>query len=399
MEQQRSASDEATILASWCGLVEGSPLPMAVTVGPSHQLVCVNTALEHLLADAPADTFQHKLADVIPRCADDMVTSLLDRVFTRGIAEIVPDLQHTHPHHGTVYWTYAAWPLRVDDGEVVGLALQLRDTTADVMARADSEQARSDLREANERLVYAALQEHEARAAAEDALTVRDQFLSIASHELRTPLTSLMGYAHLLQQGPSGMAFDPKAQRILAAIERQAVRLNTLVGQLLDVARLERRLFSVDQDRLDIVDLVTRVVDDIVAAHADYTITMTHDGMPILMLGDALRLEQVVQNLVGNAVKYSPAGSAVSVRVEQQEGEVVMEVADQGIGIPAEAQAGLFTPFYRAGNGRAIASGFGIGLYVVKEIVTNHGGRITLDSTEGQGSVFRVSLPSGLGGG
>ena len=112
-----------------------------------------------------------------------------------------------------------------------------------------------------------------------------------------------------------------------------------------------------------------------------------------MVLGDAVRLEQVVQNLLGNAVKYSPAGGMISVRVVRQEGEAAVEVADQGIGIPAEAQARLFEPFFRAGNASLASGGFGIGLYVVKQIVAGHGGQIAVASAEGQGSVFRVSLP------
>ena len=116
--------------------------------------------------------------------------------------------------------------------------------------------------------------------------------------------------------------------------------------------------------------------------------------MPVPVFGDPARLEGVVHNLLSNAVKYSPEGGRVEVRVAQQAAEVVLEVRDQGIGIPADAQPQLFEPFYRAGNVSPQSSGFGIGLYVVQEIVARHGGRIEVQSMEGAGSRFRVVLPA-----
>jgi signal transduction histidine kinase len=116
--------------------------------------------------------------------------------------------------------------------------------------------------------------------------------------------------------------------------------------------------------------------------------------MPVLMFGDPARLDEVVHNLLSNAVKYSPEGGRVEVRVAQQGAEVVLEVRDHGIGIPADGQARLFEPFYRAGNVSPQSSGFGIGLYIVQEIVAHHGGRIEVQSMEGAGSRFRVVFPA-----
>jgi signal transduction histidine kinase len=111
------------------------------------------------------------------------------------------------------------------------------------------------------------------------------------------------------------------------------------------------------------------------------------------VVADPSRLEAVLHNLLSNAVKYSPAGSTIRVRVARQDGAAVVEVADEGIGIPAEAQARLFEPFYRAGNVGPTASGFGLGLYIVQEIVQRHGGRVEVESAEGRGTALRVVLP------
>jgi len=394
MKAQPYSTDAAADLARWCTLVEGAQLAMAVTIGSEHRLHCLSPALAHLLEAAPVDLLQRTLVEVVPSSTAGVVASLLDRVFARGIAEVAPDVEYAHPQRGTVYWSYAVWPLSLDDAQRAGLVLQVRDTTADVLARRGDEPFAQELREVNERLVIAGLREQEARAEAEAALAVRDQFLSIAAHELKTPLTALLGYTVMLQQGAFGSAADVKAQRMLGAVHRQATRLNILIGQLLDMSRIEGGQFSIEPHPLDIVAMVTRIVDDVLLTATEHTITLTHGDERVMVVGDAVRLEQVVQNLLGNAVKYSPAGSIVRVRVARQDGEAVVEVADQGIGIPAEAQARLFEPFFRAGNAGPRTSGFGIGLYVVKQIVAGHGGQIAVDSTEGQGSVFRVSLPA-----
>ncbi len=238
--------------------------------------------------------------------------------------------------------------------------------------------------------------EQVARAEAEAALEVRNQFLSIASHELRTPLTPLLGYAGMLRQSMAQTA-DVRQRRLVETIERQANRLNTLIGTLLDVARLQRGQFTLEARPLDLAALTARVVDDfrltLPGEGACHTITLLGPDAALPVVGDASRLEEVLHNLLSNAVKYSPGGGMVRVRVGRQDGEAVLEVADEGIGIPAEAQARLVEPFYRAENVGPRTSGFGLGLYIVGEIVQRHGGRVEVTSTEGQGTALRVVLP------
>ncbi|HEY0607490.1 MAG TPA: chemotaxis protein CheB [Herpetosiphonaceae bacterium] len=242
-----------------------------------------------------------------------------------------------------------------------------------------------------ERLLVA---EHAARLEAEAALTTREQFLSIASHELRTPLTALIGNVYLLPtlaaQGPDQLA------SLSERITRQAHRLNALVDQLLDVSRLQQGQFVIEPQPTDLAALVAEVVDEFritLPEGTTHTVAFQHPDAPILVAGDAPRLEQVLQNLLSNAVKYSPQGGPVHVRVQPTATEVILEVEDRGMGIPSADQARLFEPFYRASNGSRQASGFGVGLYIVHEIVQRHGGRIAVASTEGQGSTFRVTLP------
>ena len=306
----------------------------------------------------------------------------------RLVADAQQVLATLHPVSREVQSTTGCWyilrllPYRTEDDRIEGVVLTFVDITERKQAEAE-----------RERLLQEAEQ---ARREAEQALEVRTQFLTIASHELRTPLTPLLGYTGMLQQSLA-QAGDARQRKLAETIERQVLRLNTLIGTLLDVSRLQRGQFTLERRPLDLAVLTAQVVDDfrltLSPDGAGHRITLVAPEAPVPVLADAHRLEEVLHNLLGNAVKYSPKGGAVRVQVARQDGEAVLEVADEGIGIPAEAQAHLFEPFYRAGNVGLTASGFGLGLYIVHEIVERHGGRVEVESAEGRGTVFRVVLP------
>lgn len=272
-------------------------------------------------------------------------------------------------------------PVRADSGEILGVIAIVQDITERKRGEAE-----------RDRLFQAALA---SREEAEAALYVREQFLSIASHELRTPITSLLGYASMLQTYNPGST--PTTRKMADRIIYQAGRLNELIEQLLDVSRIQRGVFAVDFLPVDLVELVTQSVDNMRAMllpHSKHSIALSVPDEPVMVMGDVYRLEQVVHNLLSNAIKYSPGGGTVSVRVATKGSEVSLEVTDHGIGIPAIATAQVLEPFYRATNTGNGISGFGIGLYVVGEIVKHHHGRIEVESVEGKGSTFRVILPA-----
>lgn len=230
---------------------------------------------------------------------------------------------------------------------------------------------------------------------AQSAIRLRDTFLSVASHELKTPLTSLFGQAQLLQrrvgrEGPLG----ERDQRAVAVIVEQARRLNKLVGALLDVSRIEQGQLSIERETLDLCALVQRIVTEAQSTDAQREIVYEDPGDPLLVAGDALRLEQALQNLIQNALKYSSPGTPIHVRVARRGERADASVIDQGIGIPQDALPRLFQRFFRAANAEALhISGMGVGLYVVREIVALHGGEVLVETSEGRGSAFTVSLP------
>ena len=230
---------------------------------------------------------------------------------------------------------------------------------------------------------------------AQEAVRMRDTFLSVAAHELKTPLTSLLGNAQLmLRRASREGTMNERDQRNVQIITEQARRLNQMILALLDISRIEMGHLTIDRTPVDVGALARRVVDEIQPTLIDHSVICVAPGTALVVEGDEVRLEQVLQNLISNAIKYSPNGGTVHVVVVRHAGQVYVSVADQGIGIPKAAIPNLFRRFYRASNVDAQhISGMGIGLFVVKEIVTFHGGEVAVESAEGQGSTFTVRLP------
>ena len=236
--------------------------------------------------------------------------------------------------------------------------------------------------------------EHEARAKAEQALKIRDLFLSVASHELKTPITTIMGYAQaMLRRARREHTLSERDLRTVTTIEQQARRIQKLIDSLLDISRIEAGKFVVQREPVNVCILVQHLVENIQdSLEKKNVLQLDCVEEPLVVAGDALRLEQVLYNLIGNALKYSPEAGTISVRVERAYQQARISITDQGIGIPQAAQVHLFEQFYRAENTEAM-SGMGIGLYVAKEIVALHNGTIEVVSQEGTGSTFTVCLP------
>lgn len=236
--------------------------------------------------------------------------------------------------------------------------------------------------------------ERVAREQAQDAIRVRDEFLSVASHELRTPLTSLQAYAQLaIRRGQrTGTLDQEQTGRALDEIYRQAQRLNTLISQLLDISRIQAGHLVLEPQLVDLVPLVEQIVTAARAGAGDRAIEL-HLPDRLIVMVDGLRLEQVVTNLVDNAVKYSPPGAPVEVSAGQSDRETVeITVRDYGSGIPVDRRAAIFQRFYRA-HADTYQSGLGLGLYISQQIVDLHGGTISAEFPEDGGSRFVVRLP------
>ena len=233
---------------------------------------------------------------------------------------------------------------------------------------------------------------------AQAAVHLRDEFLSVAAHELKTPVTSVLGYSQVLgRRAARDPALGERNRHAVQVIEAQAERLSRLISSLLEVSRLATGHFHVELEPLDLAALLRRIGEEVRPTLEGHKLELTLPDHPVMIDGDALRLEQMLQNLIQNAIKYSPEGGPISLRLEQEETRAAIAVVDQGVGIPETALAQLFQRFFRAANSaQAHTAGMGIGLYVVHEIVTRHGGTVEVTSEEGHGSTFTVRLPLSL---
>ena len=239
-------------------------------------------------------------------------------------------------------------------------------------------------------------EEQRARADAEAAVRLRDHFISVAAHELRTPLAVLYGQAQLLQRRLQGdvSAQADRNRRSVDVIVTQAERLNRMINALLDIGRIDQGRLSLDRIPTDRGALAQPVVADVRPTLARHTLVIEEPDAPLIVNADPARLEQVLHNLVSNAVKFSPSGGTVRIVLAREDQQARLSVIDEGIGIPAVAQPHIFDRFYRAPNAERLSmSGTGLGLFMVKQIVTLHGGMVAVDSHEGAGSAFTIWLP------
>ncbi|MGB8347742.1 MAG: HAMP domain-containing sensor histidine kinase [Ktedonobacteraceae bacterium] len=318
---------------------------------------------------------------------------------------------------GCVYLIFIspAWTLKsLDEQEVVTL-ITLVAVTAFVLALVQMARQRRSVAErdlahfaalyrvalANDRLYRAEqkqtlFSERQAHAKAE---RLKDEFISIATHELRNPMAVLKGFTHMLivqSESGEGIPLDDWQKEALQDIDQATTRLVELTDDLLDVTRLQTGQLAFHQKPIDLVSLTRRSIARLQNTTERHHITLTTGEEPIISHIDQQRIEQVLTNIINNAIKYSPAGGAIKVtlRAFAQEQLVQLSVQDHGIGIPAEQQSRIFGRFMRADNARAYGiRGTGLGLFLCRELLERQNGRIWFESREGEGSTFSFSLP------
>jgi PAS domain S-box-containing protein len=256
----------------------------------------------------------------------------------------------------------------------------LRDVTELKLAREQSEVLLEQERAANDKLRQL------------DAM--KDEFVALVSHELRTPLTSIVGYVELLLERESGDITEEQ-ERYLQVVARNSHRLQRLVGDLLFIARYHAGKFEIDRAPIDVGALGRDcVVAALPTAEASGVELVCTAKEPVVMNGDQMRIAQLLDNLVSNALKFTPRGGRVELRASEDGGAIVIEVADTGTGIPAEQLEHLFERFFRTPEAtKQAVQGTGLGLVISRAIVEAHGGEIGVESAEDVGTTFRVTFP------
>jgi signal transduction histidine kinase len=321
-----------------------------------------------VLANAPLQRFAVDLGLPLHGTVAERLGALAERTteparFGKRMQELGRDLQASEDEFeltdsGRVFRGYTA-PISRDDGTVVGRIWTLREVTAD---------------------------RHLER--------LRDAFVASVSHELRTPLTSMTGFLELLADEENGLG--PAGRRYVEVIRRSNTRLQRAVEDLLLLAEIEAERLELRSEPTDLAELAKATVEAARPAAAESGIELLLDVKASLPFeGDAGRLRQVLDNLVSNALKFTPDGGSVVVSARNGEGPLRVEVADTGIGIPQDELGQLFSRFYRASTAtRRAIPGTGVGLVIARAIVEAHAGSISLESTEGAGTRVLVTLPA-----
>lgn len=222
----------------------------------------------------------------------------------------------------------------------------------------------------------------------------KDEFVSMVSHELRGPLTVIKGWISMILEGALG-DLEEKQREYLTISQNNVERLFTLVEDLLTVSRAESGHLDIIPEELSLGRLVEEMATGIAAIAQEREITLNVQVDPDLprIQADPMRIEQVIANLISNALKFTPPGETVSIRIGAKDGGVITEISDTGAGIPASDQDRLFQKFFRSSSGRGKIPGTGLGLAISKAIAEGHGGRVGFTSVEGEGSTFWLWLP------
>ena len=317
--------------------------------------------------------------------ASDAIASAREQGETAEIPELAVPREMLPERAETLYVHFTAQPLRDDGGNVERVLLFATDVTAGVYARRELERAQAARAELLER-------ERAARQAAEVASTAKDEFLATISHELRTPLNAILGWATLARSRPS---LD--IERALGVIERNARAQARIVEDVLDFARMSKGKLELSLHQVALKEVINAALESVrPAAEIKKLLIDVELNLGYPVLGDAERLQQVVWNLVSNAVKYTPVGGRISITASSDADGTRLSIRDSGQGIAPDFLPYIFEPFRQAdGTTTRRHGGLGLGLAIVRQIIDAHGGTIRAESPGlGHGATFIVELPS-----
>lgn len=276
-------------------------------------------------------------------------------------------------------WNLDAYPVRHGTDSVSHVMVLVQETKEKAGTRQRQERETNRLRAKADQLA--------------DLEKAKSEFLHLASHELRGPAAMLRGYLSMIEDGSLG-TLPPKMLPVLPVLKAKAAQINMLANEMVEAARLEDKRLQLKLKRLDLREVVKRSIRNAEPTMTGrHRLTLDDEGVgPLPVLGDVMRLEIIVGNLLDNAIKYSPDGGEIGVRLDRAGERALLSVIDHGIGIEPQDMDRLFVRFSRLAP-RSDVPGTGLGLYLARELARLHGGDIVASSTPRQGSEFILSLP------
>ena len=347
----------------------------------NHQLLYVSPAYEQIWGRSCQDLYTNFSAWIDSIHPDDraLMKSATARCLEHGSVE--EEYRIVRPDGSTRWVRDRGFVIRDASGQPYQLAGVAEDITEQVTLKAERDRM----------LDY----EQAARAEAERANRIKDEFLAVLSHEIRTPLNPILGWSKILQRGNLS---PEKATIALATIERNAQLQVQLIDDLLDVSRILQGKLSLQSSSIDLSRVISAALETIRLAAEAKALNLHIDVAPerYFILGDVIRLQQVVWNLVSNAVKFTPSGGKIQIQVTQVENDVQLQVRDSGKGIHPNFLPHVFD-YFRQEDGSTTRQfgGLGLGLAIVRQIVELHGGMVAVDSPgEGLGATFTIKFPS-----
>jgi signal transduction histidine kinase len=375
-------------------LIARAPHAIAFVDGPSHVLRRVSDDFCRILDTEPGDLLGRPCADVFTDPGDDGLLALLERVRASGAAEAEYEILHGGANGESSAWNCTAWPLGEHSAGNQGLVVELRERPREAAQVQHLREMAEQIRQINERLLRAAIQEQEWAEKAEAATRAQSDFLSMMSHELRTPLTGIVGYAEVLLGQMVGPIND-KQRDGLQRINACAAQLIELIDAVLSFAQAEAKSVQVRPRLVDLVDVIREaltIIEPMAARkHLRLRVEIPEGSLPLET--DARWVRQILLNLMGNAVKFTPEGE-VGLEVREETDELVVAVRDTGIGISADDLERVFEPFVQS---EAVMTrrfgGSGLGLPISRSLASVLGGSLTAESSPGEGSVFVLHLP------
>jgi PAS domain S-box-containing protein len=339
-------------------------------------ILYLSPSVERALGYTPADVIASQGEGLVHPEDADRRAAIFQEVAQRPGLSGPFELRYRH-RNGEIRWFEVLANNCLDDPVVEGIVVYARDITERKRAEAEAAAALEAQRAANAEL--------------ERLNRIKSEFIAVVSHEFRTPLTGILGFSELLAEGN----FSPEEVREFAEeIRTSARRLTRLINDLLDLERMQSGRITMHFEPVDLNTLIAEVTESFRTTSDKHRIVLELDPAVPMIRGDRDRLVQVLTNLLSNSIKYSPSGGVIRIISERVGTEVRVGVQDQGIGIPPEALAKIFEPYFRAGGREARGiEGAGLGLAIARQIVKFHGGRIWAESIPGHGSTFWLTLP------